>query len=120
LATAFVGKITMWPGWPYTAISVPASSLTTAHSRPVRLIRCAPAWALLHGGPAFVRLVRIHRWSTYLLTPVPLGHILIASGVLPGYRGVWRSMHFGGRLDRDVARRIWPAWLARNTHDDEP
>jgi cytochrome b subunit of formate dehydrogenase len=76
--------------------------------------------ALLHGGPAFVWLVRIHRWSTYLLTPVLLGHVLIASGVLPGYRGAWQSMHLGGRLDRDVARRIWPAWLERNTRDDEP
>jgi cytochrome b subunit of formate dehydrogenase len=70
--------------------------------------------ALLHGGPAFVWLVRIHRWSTYLLTPVLLGHILIASGVLPGYRGAWRAMHLGGRLNRTVAHRIWPAWLERH------
>jgi cytochrome b subunit of formate dehydrogenase len=69
--------------------------------------------ALLHGGPAFAWLVRVHRWSTYLLTPLLLGHILVASGVLPGYRGTWRSMHLGGRLDREVARRIWPAWLTR-------
>jgi len=33
--------------------------------------------------------------------------------VLPGYRGVWRSMHLGGRLHADVARRLWPAWLER-------
>jgi len=31
--------------------------------------------------------------------------------VLPGYRGTWRSMHLGGRLDPAVARRIWPAWF---------
>ena len=69
------------------------------------------AWlALLHGGPTFAILVRVHRWSTYAVTPVILGHILIAAGVLPGYRGVWRSMHLGGRLRADVARRLWPAW----------
>jgi formate dehydrogenase subunit gamma len=69
----------------------------------------------ISGGPAFVWLQRVHRWSTYLLTPVLLGHVVIASGVLPGYRGVARSMHFGGRLRVEVARRIWPAWLARNS-----
>jgi formate dehydrogenase subunit gamma len=61
------------------------------------------------GGPAFVWLSKIHRWATYAVTPVLLGHILIASGVLPGYRGVWRAMHLGGRLPRAVARRLWPA-----------
>jgi cytochrome b subunit of formate dehydrogenase len=71
------------------------------------------ALALLHGGPAFVWLVPMHRWSTYVLIPLLAGHILIASGVLPGYRGVWRSMHLGGRLDASVARRIWPGWAER-------
>lgn len=73
--------------------------------------------ALLHGGPAFAVLVHVHRWSTYAVTPVLLGHILIAAGVLPGYRGVWRSMHLGGHLDVEVARRVWPAWLERNESD---
>src|SRR5262249_22394930 len=40
------------------------------------------------GGVAFIWLQRVHRWSTFALTPVLLGHILIASGGLPGYRGV--------------------------------
>ena len=64
-------------------------------------------------GPVFVWLQSVHRWATYLITPVLLGHILIASGVLPGYRGVARAMHLGGRLRRDVAQRIWPGWLDR-------
>jgi cytochrome b subunit of formate dehydrogenase len=68
--------------------------------------------AMLHGGPAFVWLVRVHRWSTYLLTPVLLGHILITF-LPPGYRGAWRSMHLGGRLSTQVARRLWPGWLER-------
>ncbi|MFL6288423.1 MAG: cytochrome b/b6 domain-containing protein [Actinomycetes bacterium] len=74
------------------------------------LIVSGVAMAVLHGGPAFVWLVRIHRWSTYLLIPLIAGHVVIASGVLPGYRGVWRSMHLGGRLDARVAHRLWPSW----------
>jgi len=74
--------------------------------------------ALLHGGPAFVWLVRVHKWSTYVLTPVLAGHILITL-LPPGYRGVWRSMHFGGRLDARVARRIWPGWSDRNTRSGD-
>lgn len=65
------------------------------------------------GGAAFVWWNRIHRWATYIFTPVIAGHILIAVGVLPGYRGVWRAMHFGGRLRRRVAERLWPAWMER-------
>jgi cytochrome b subunit of formate dehydrogenase len=63
------------------------------------------------GGPAFVWMARLHRWATYAVTPVLAGHILVASGVLPGYRGVWRAMHLGGRLPARVARRLWPVWL---------
>lgn len=59
-------------------------------------------------------LFTVHHWSTLLATPVIVGHIIIASGVLPGYRGVWRSIHLRGRLPVDVARRIWPAWLDRD------
>jgi cytochrome b subunit of formate dehydrogenase len=65
---------------------------------------------LVHGGPTFVLLARVHKWTTYPVTALIVGHVLIASGVLPGYRGVWRSMHLGGRLDARVARRLWPAW----------
>lgn len=68
---------------------------------------------LVSGGPEFVWFNRIHRWSTYLITPALIGHIVVASGVLPGYRGAWRAMHLGGRLRAEVARRLWPAWLER-------
>jgi formate dehydrogenase subunit gamma len=67
------------------------------------------------GGPGFVWLHRVHRWSTYLITPVLIGHIIVASGVLPGYRGVARAMHLGGRLPVEVARRVWPGWLERHS-----
>jgi cytochrome b subunit of formate dehydrogenase len=73
---------------------------------------------LVSGGPAFVWLARLHRWATYAVTPVLLGHILIASGVIPGYRRIWRAMHLGGRLPTEVARRLWPGWLERVR--DEP
>lgn len=69
---------------------------------------------IVHGGPMFVVLAQVHKWTTYLVTALILGHVLVASGVLPGYRGVWRSMHLGGRLDARVARRLWPAW-SRNS-----
>jgi cytochrome b subunit of formate dehydrogenase len=81
------------------------------------LIGSGVGMALLHGGPAFVVLVRVHRWSTYVLTPVLLGHILITF-LPPGYRGAWRSMHLGGRLNRAVARRLWPGWLERVSDPD--
>jgi hypothetical protein len=72
---------------------------------------------MVSGGPAFVWYHRLHEWSTYAFTPVVLGHILIASGVLPGYRGVWRAMHLGGRLRRRDAARVWPQWLVRQGDD---
>jgi formate dehydrogenase subunit gamma len=71
------------------------------------------ALAYLHGGPTYAVLVHVHRWATWAVTPVLVGHILIAAGLLPGYRGVWRSMHLGGHLEVRVARRLWPAWAER-------
>jgi len=66
--------------------------------------------AMLHGGHLFAWLAKVHKWTAILMTPVLLGHILIAAGVLPGYRGVWRSMHLGGRVREETAQRLWPAW----------
>ena len=66
--------------------------------------------AMLHGGHLFAWLAKAHKWTAIVMTPVLLGHILIAAGVLPGYRGVWRSMHLGGRLREETAHRLWPAW----------
>ncbi|NUR09947.1 MAG: cytochrome b/b6 domain-containing protein [Nocardioidaceae bacterium] len=71
------------------------------------------AMALLHGGPAFVWLVPVHTWSTYVLVALVVGHVAIASGILPGYHGVWHSMHLGGRVPTTVARRVWPGWTER-------
>jgi formate dehydrogenase subunit gamma len=65
----------------------------------------------LHGGHTFALMAKIHKWTALVLTAVLLGHVVIAAGVLPGYRGVWRSMHLGGRLRKDTAERVWPAWM---------
>ena len=67
----------------------------------------------VHGGAAFVWLLRLHRWATYMVVVIVAGHIVLALGVLPGYRGVWRAMHWRGRLEARVARRLWPAWFER-------
>jgi formate dehydrogenase subunit gamma len=77
------------------------------------LIGSGVGLVLTTGGSVFVWFSRLHRWSTYLFTPVVLGHIVVAAGVLPGYRGVWRSMHLGGRLRREDALRVWPGWTHR-------
>jgi cytochrome b subunit of formate dehydrogenase len=77
--------------------------------------------ALVHGGPAFVWMARAHRLSTYVVTPVIAGHVLVASGILPGYRGVWRSMHTRRGVSEATARRLWPAWTSsRLDHEQSP
>jgi cytochrome b subunit of formate dehydrogenase len=72
---------------------------------------------LVHGGPVFAWVARLHRWTTFAVTPVILGHVLIAMGVLPGYAGVARSMHLDGRVREDSARRVWPGWTERTLRE---
>lgn len=83
------------------------------------LVVSGVALALLHGGPAFVWFHRAHVWATYVVTVMAVGHVAVASGVLPGYRGAWRAMHLGGRTPTAVARRLWPAWLERVLEDPD-
>jgi len=54
--------------------------------------------------------LRIHELGTWVLIGLVAGHLLLASGLLPGYRGVWRAMHLGGRVPAATARRLWPLW----------
>ena len=79
----------------------------------VALIASGVTLVGVSGGPAFVWALRIHKWSTIALAPVLLGHIVIASGLFPGYRGVWRSIHWRGELSRETATRLWPAWTEK-------
>lgn len=61
----------------------------------------------------------VHRVATIAFTMAIAGHIVIAAGVLPGYRGAWRSMHLGGRLRLDTARRLWPGWTERAVEETD-
>jgi formate dehydrogenase subunit gamma len=63
----------------------------------------------IHSGSDFVLLARLHRGATYVLTALVVGHVVVAIGVLPGYRGVWRSMHLRGRTPKATVKRLWPA-----------
>jgi cytochrome b subunit of formate dehydrogenase len=85
----------------------------------VLLVGTGIGLVFVHVGPLFAILALVHRLATIAFTIVIAGHILIASGVLPGYKGVWRSMH-GGRLRLETARRIWPGWTERQSGEREP
>jgi formate dehydrogenase subunit gamma len=61
----------------------------------------------------FAWSLRIHRIATWLFVALAAAHIFVALGVLPGYRGVWRAMLGSGRVDRSLARRLWPGWVER-------
>ena len=71
------------------------------------LIVSGVAMTTLSGGPTFATMVRIHRGATYVLTVLVVGHVLLVSGLLPGYRGAWRAM-VTGRVTQATARRLWP------------
>ena len=77
------------------------------------LILTGVALVFIKVGPLFAILAAIHRLSTIAFTVVIAGHLIVALGVLPGYRGVWRSMHVGGHLPLDTAKRLWPGWTDR-------
>jgi formate dehydrogenase subunit gamma len=74
----------------------------------VTLVVTGAALTVLHGGPTFAWMVRVHRLATYVLTPLVIGHVLIAVGVLPGYRGARRAMGITGRVPDATIRRLWP------------
>jgi cytochrome b subunit of formate dehydrogenase len=84
------------------------------------LVVTGTAMTLLHGGPVFAWMSRVHRWTTIAISPVIAGHVLVAAGVLPGYRGVARSMHVDGRIHAATARGLWPAWADRASPPADP
>ena len=61
----------------------------------------------------FAWSLRIHRIATWLFVALAAAHIFVASGLLPGYRGVWRAMLGSGRVNRSLARALWPGWVER-------
>ncbi|MCI0633902.1 MAG: cytochrome b/b6 domain-containing protein [Actinobacteria bacterium] len=84
------------------------------------LVVTGTAMTLLHGGPVFASMGRIHRWATIAISPVIVGHVLIAAGLLPGYRGAARSMHVDGRVRTATARSLWPGWADRVSRPADP
>ncbi len=82
------------------------------------LIGSGIALTTLSGGTTFATLVRLHRGATYVLTGLVVGHVVIVSGVLPGYRGAWRAMVGRGRVPASTARRLWPAGMPPERHPD--
>jgi formate dehydrogenase subunit gamma len=70
------------------------------------------------GGSTFATMVRVHRVATYVLTALVAGHLVITLGLLPGYRGVWRAMHFRGWVPDATARRVWPASVASDRRSE--
>ncbi len=59
---------------------------------------------------AFGLSLRIHRAATWVLGASVAGHVVVASGILSAYRGVWRAMHRDGGVPAGLARRLWPRW----------
>jgi cytochrome b subunit of formate dehydrogenase len=62
---------------------------------------------------AFAWSLRVHKFATWVLIAAVAGHVLVATGVLRAYRGVWRAMHRDGRVPAPLAHRLWPAWAER-------
>lgn len=81
------------------------------------LIGSGVALTTLSGGSTFATLVKVHRGATYVLTALVVGHLVVVSGLLPGYRGAWRAMVGRGRVPADTARRLWPADPRRRSDD---
>jgi cytochrome b subunit of formate dehydrogenase len=71
---------------------------------------------------AFGFSLRLHRAAMWVLGGAVAGHLVVALGVLPSYRGVWRAMHWGGRVRGDLARTLWPRWAedASDRRGDRP
>ncbi len=78
-------------------------------SFPQRLTPMTFAWSL-----------RVHRGATWVLAGAVGGHVLVASGILRSYRGVWRAMHGNGAVRGHLADRLWPRWAEEQRGRSEP
>lgn len=116
-----------WASWPRAALW-PRRHAPARHEghfdpgqRLLNLVLLAAAAALTVTGvimampsaftpAAFGTSLRVHRVATWVLLAAVAGHLLVASGILPGYRGVWRAMHHRGQVPATLAHRLWPRW----------
>lgn len=71
-------------------------------------------------GGAFGVISWIHAAASVVLALLLVGHVGISAGVLKGYRGVWRAMHFpgGGMVSEDLAHTLWPEWAESQINGD--
>ena len=83
------------------------------------LIATGVAMTTLSGGPTFATMVRVHRAATVALTVLLVGHLVVVSGLHPGYRGAWRAM-VTGRVPARTARRLWPEDTGPAADPDRP
>src|SRR5262249_39753858 len=65
----------------------------------------------ISAGPTYATLVHVHRGAMYALAITIAVPLVMALGILPGYRGAWRSMPLGGRAPAATVQRLWPASL---------
>jgi cytochrome b subunit of formate dehydrogenase len=59
---------------------------------------------------AFAASLQIHRAATWILGLAVAGHLVVVSGVFRGYRGVWRAIHWDGRVAAALGHALWPNW----------
>ncbi|MEX0834274.1 MAG: cytochrome b/b6 domain-containing protein [Actinomycetota bacterium] len=57
--------------------------------------------------------IRLHQIATVVLLLSVIGHLVVATGLLPAYRGVWRAMHGNGEVPVRLAEILWPGWTDR-------
>jgi len=82
------------------------------------LIVSGIALTTLSGGTTFATMVRVHRGATYVLTALVTGHVLVVSGLLPGYRGAWRAMVGRRGVRPATLHRLWPASARERARTD--
>jgi cytochrome b subunit of formate dehydrogenase len=66
---------------------------------------------------AFAASLQIHRAATWGLGIAVAGHLLVVLGVFRGYRGVWRAVHWDGRVTATLGHALWPKWAREKEGD---
>ena len=74
--------------------------------------------------PTHIRLlfawtVRIHLAAAWVCIGAVGVHVVAGTGLLPTHRGVARAMFGDGRVQTELARRLWPGWTARRLKGKE-
>lgn len=67
---------------------------------------------------AFAASLQIHRAATWMLGIAVAGHLVVVSGLFRGYRGVWRAVHWDGRVAAALGHALWPKWARGKERED--